>query len=141
MTSNSRGEMTVQAINQALARRSVSLPELAEFARERDLPPLYTDHNWRLGRGFSRANMENARAIFEAEAGQQPDGYKTPGRGQPPPRISSPEHRKARDRTRPPRTAPQLGGRLVETIDPIWDRENARLTHSIPTPDDGQCHE
>ncbi len=48
MTSNSRGEMTVQAINQALARRSVSLPELAEFARARDLPRVHS----RAGIGF-----------------------------------------------------------------------------------------
>jgi hypothetical protein len=76
--------ISIGSINDAIGRRTMSLPQLAEFARDRDLPAVYEDHDWRRGRKFSRANADHARAVHDAEAGVQ-DKAPAHGRGQPPP--------------------------------------------------------
>ena len=76
--------LSISSINSAIGRRTLSLPALAEYARDRDLPAVYEDHDWRRGRKFSRANADHARAVHAAEFGAQ-DTPPANGRGEPPP--------------------------------------------------------
>jgi hypothetical protein len=116
LMSSSHSDMTITAMNAAIARRALSLPQLAEFAASRpDLESVYLDDDWRRGRGFSRKAADAAKAAHAAEAGVK-DKPVPPanGRGEapPPPQTgrnwNTPiSNRIQIERMRPPSTAPQ----------------------------------